>query len=49
MIDFEQELAKFEPSQEIGQLKEDILGDTDKITDMTDIMTELLREIKGTK
>ena len=44
MINFEEELAKFEPSQEIAQIEDTVLND--KMTDITDIMRELLEEVK---
>ncbi len=47
MINFEEELAKFEPSQEIAQIEDTVLND--KMTDITDIMRELLEEVKQQK
>ncbi|MFQ9511265.1 MAG: hypothetical protein ACLRZ7_10195 [Lachnospiraceae bacterium] len=44
MIDFEEELAKFKPSLEIDQADDAALSD--KMTDMTDIMLELMEEMK---
>ncbi|MCI8577247.1 MAG: hypothetical protein HFG64_06985 [Lachnospiraceae bacterium] len=42
MLDFEEELKRFRPSLEIGEV-EDAIGRED-LTDMTDLMVELLRE-----
>lgn len=42
MINFEEELAKFRPSLEIDQTEKAILSD--KMTDITDIMVELLEK-----
>ena len=47
MINFEEELAKFEPSQEIVQIEDTVLND--KMTDITDIIRELLEEVKQQK
>ncbi len=47
MINFEEELAKFEPSQEITQVEDTVLND--KMADITDIMKELLEEVKQQK
>ena len=47
MINFEEELAKFEPSQEIAQIEDTVLND--KMTDITEIMGELLEEVKQQK
>ena len=44
MINFEEELAKFKPSLEINQTEKAILSE--KPTDITDIMMELMKEIK---
>ena len=43
MLNFEEELKKFRPSLEIGNV-EDAIGRED-MTDMTDLMTELLKDI----
>lgn len=45
MIDFEKELKKFQPSMEIEQL-EDAVYKQD-LTDMTDIMKEMIEELKN--
>ena len=42
MLNFEEELKRFRPSLEIGNV-EDAIGKED-MTDMTDLMTELLEE-----
>ena len=42
MLDFEEELKRFQPSLEIGNVEESI-GKED-LTDMTDLMMELLRD-----
>jgi hypothetical protein len=44
MINFDEELEKFKPSLEIEQA-EDIINNND-LTDMTDILKELLKEKK---
>lgn len=44
MINFEEELKKFQPSMEIEEL-EDAVYKQD-LTDMTDIMKEMLEEFK---
>ncbi|HIS57250.1 MAG: hypothetical protein ACLU6W_10595 [Lachnospiraceae bacterium] len=44
MINFDEELAKFKPSLEVDQTENAILSD--KMTDITDIMAELLKEVK---
>lgn len=42
LLDFEEELKRFRPSLEIGDV-EDAIGKED-LTDMTDLMVELLNE-----
>ena len=42
MLDFEEELKRFRPSLEIGELEDAICRED--LTDMTDLMVELLRE-----
>jgi hypothetical protein len=42
LLDFEEELKRFRPSLEIGNV-EDAIGKED-LTDMTDLMVELLNE-----
>ncbi|MEG0370291.1 MAG: hypothetical protein RSF83_04280 [Hungatella sp.] len=44
MIDFEEELSKFKPSLEVEAI-EDAIVQSD-LTDMTDIMMELIKERK---
>ncbi len=44
MIDFEEELKKFKPSLEVEEV-EDAIYDRD-LTDMTDIMQEILKEAR---
>lgn len=44
MLDFEEELKKFRPSLEVGDV-EKAIGGVD-LTDMTDLMMELLKEKK---
>jgi hypothetical protein len=44
MIDFEEELSRYKPSLEIEQV-EDAIVKSD-LTDMTDIMMELIKERK---
>ncbi len=45
MLNFEEELKRFRPSLEIGNV-EDAISKED-LTDMTDLMTELLKEKKS--
>ena len=47
MIDFEEELSRFKPSLEI-EVVEDAIVKSD-LTDMTDIMMELIKERIGEK
>ena len=42
MIDFEEELKKFQPSLEVEEAEEAIYSRD--LTDMTDIMMEMMRE-----
>lgn len=44
MIDFEEELSHYKPSLEIEEV-EDAIGKND-LTDMTDIMMDLIKERK---
>lgn len=44
MIRFEEELAKFKPSPEIDEAEDLIMSDN--MTDMTDLMVQLLKEMK---
>lgn len=41
MLDFEEEISRFKPSLEVGEV-EDAIGKED-LTDMTDLMMELLK------
>lgn len=41
MLDFEEEISRFQVSLEVGEV-EDAIGKED-LTDMTDLMVELLR------
>ncbi len=41
MLDFEEEISRFQPSLEVGEV-EAAIGKED-LTDMTDLMVELLR------
>lgn len=45
MINFEEELEKFQPSLDIEQIEEVIQNNN--LTDVTDIVKELLQETKG--
>ena len=42
MLNFEEELAKFKPSRDIDQVEDTIVNRD--ITDITDIMVEILKE-----
>ncbi len=44
MLDFEEELSRFKPSLEVGDV-EDAIKKED-LTDMTDLMVELLKDRK---
>lgn len=44
MLKFEEEIRKFKPSLEIEETEDLIMGDN--LTDMTDMMVELLKEMK---
>ena len=46
MIDFEEELKKFQPSLEVEEEEEAIYNQD--LTDMTDILKEMLKDMKGT-
>lgn len=46
MIDFEEELKKFQPSLEVEEAEEVIYNQD--LTDMTDILKEMLKDMKGT-
>ena len=45
MIDFEEEIQRFKPSLDVEAVEDDI-GKSD-LTDMTDIMMEMIRERDG--
>jgi len=45
MIDFEEELKKFQPSLEVEEA-EDAIYSRD-LTDMTDILKEMLKDVKN--
>ena len=47
MINFEEELEKYEPSLDIEQVSE-VVNNSNNMTDVTDIMRELSAEVKGT-
>ena len=42
MLDFEEELSRFKPSLEVGDVEEAIKKED--LTDMTDLMVELLKD-----
>ncbi len=44
MLDFEEELKKFHPSQEISQVEDNVYNNN--LADVTDLIDEMLREIK---
>ena len=46
MIDFEEELKKFQTSLEVEEAEEAIYNQD--LTDMTDILKEMLKDMKGT-
>lgn len=45
VINFDDEIAKFQPSLEVDQAEEAIYNND--LTDATDIIKEILKEIKG--
>lgn len=45
MINFEEELAKYQPSLEVDQAEETIYNND--LTDATDIIKDILKEIKN--
>ena len=47
MINFEKELEKYEPSLDVEQVSE-VVNNNNNMTDVTDIMRELIAEAKGT-
>ena len=44
MLDFEEELKKFRPSLEIDQVEDNVYNN--KLTDVTDLLDEMLKEIR---
>ncbi len=46
MINFEEELNKYEPSLDVEQVENVV--NNNNLTDMTDIVRELITEAKGT-
>lgn len=44
MLDFEEEISRFKPSQEVGEVEEAIKQED--LTDLTDLMMALLTERK---
>lgn len=44
MLDFEEELSRFKPSLEVGDVEDAIKRED--LTDMTDLMVELLKDRK---
>lgn len=48
MIDFDEEIKKFKPSLEVDQAEETIYN-SNNITDMTDIMLEMMKDLSKTK
>lgn len=47
MINYDDELAKFQPSLDVDQAEEAINGND--LTDVTDILKEIMKEMKSTK
>ena len=47
MINFEEELKKYATSLDIEQVSE-VVNNSNNMTDVTDIMRELIAEVKGT-
>ncbi|MCF2642900.1 MAG: hypothetical protein PUB46_12530 [Lachnospiraceae bacterium] len=47
MIDFEEELKKFQPSLEVEEAEEAIYNHD--LTDMTDILKEMMQEVKQSR
>ncbi|MCI6887259.1 MAG: hypothetical protein MR868_08425 [Lachnospiraceae bacterium] len=44
MLDFEEEIRRFQPSLEVGEVEDAIVKED--LTDMTDLMVELLKSKK---
>ena len=47
MLDFEEEIARFQPSLEVGDVETQIVKED--LTDMTDLMMELLKNRSNRK
>lgn len=47
VINFEEELEKYEPSLDIEHVSE-VVNNNNNLTDVTDIMRELINQAKGT-
>lgn len=47
MLNFEEELEKYEPSLDVEQV-ENVVNNNNNLTDMTDIIRELIAEAKTT-
>lgn len=47
MLDFEEELKKFQPSLEVEEAEEAIYNHD--LTDMTDILKEMMQEVKQSR
>ena len=45
MLNFEEELKKFQPSLEVDEIEASVMDE--KLTDVTDIMAELLEEVRS--
>lgn len=45
MINFDEEIAKFQPSLEVDQA-EDMINNND-LTDMTDLISNMIKELKN--
>lgn len=46
MLNFEEELAKFQPSMDLEQVEDVVYNNN--LTDVTDIVKELIQDAKGT-
>ncbi len=46
MLNFEEELAKFQPSLDVEKVEEVVYNNN--LTDVTDIVKELIQDAKGT-
>ena len=47
MLNFEEELKKFKPSLEVEEIEKAVYEED--LTDMTDILKEMLNDMKGTR